>query len=240
MSIFKKKTVFWYLAYLLGIMFAIWAYRISLRNGAVSLHQFYETELHEFIIIALVLPIFSVIILKKVMDYMNYSKMLNMGSRCKWQRKLMKELIKAAMKYAFIILAPMSIVAFIFSESVRNSTEVVYCMFSYIMYATVLIIMATVIMEIKMRWNIDVAAVLSVLVIAFIPYIITKVFIRNQVITFSELINSTYLFEDDKYLWLMHEAACVAALIVLGVVYKIAKSQIKKKDFLWRQSGNEN
>ena len=113
-------------------------------------------------------------------------------------------------------------------------------MFSYIMYATVLIIMATVIMEIKIRWNIDVAAVLSVLVIAFIPYIITKVFIRNQVITFSELINSTYLFEDDKYLWLMHEAACVAALIVLGVVYKIAKSQIKKKDFLWRQSGNEN
>ena len=152
----------------------------------------------------------------------------------------MKELIEAAMKYAYIILAPMSIVVFIFSESVRNSTEVVYCLFSYIMYAIVLTIMAVVIMEIKIRWNIDVAAVLSVLVIAFIPYIITKVFIRNQVITFSELINSTYLFEEDKYLWFMHEAACAAALIVLGVVYKIVKSQIKKKDFLWRQSGNEN
>lgn len=240
MSIFKKKTVFWYLAYLLGIMFAIWAYRISLRNGAVSLYQFYETELCEFIIIALVLPIFSGIIIKQIGDYMNYSKMLNMGSRCKWQRELMKELIKASMKYSFIILAPTSIVAFIFSESVRNSSEIMYCLFSYIMYAIVLTIMAVVIMEIKIRWNIDVAAILSILVIAFIPYIFTKVFIKSRILTFSELINSSHLFENGKYLWFMHEVTCVAALIILGVVYKIVKCQIKKKDFLWRQSGNGN
>lgn len=240
MSIFKKKAVFWYMAYILSIMFAVWAYRISIRNGVTGLYQFYETELQEFIVIAIVLPVFSGIILKKVMDYMDYSKILNMGSRCKWQKKLMKELIKASMKYTFIILAPMSMVAFIFSGSVRNLTEIIYFFFSYVLHIVVLTIMATVIMEIKICRNNDVLAVLSIVVIAFVPYIFTKVFIRRRIITFSQLINSSYLFENGKYMWIMHVVACFSVLVLLGIIYKFAKCQIKKKDFLWRQSENEN
>lgn len=240
MNIFKKKTVFWYLAFILGIMLAAWAYRISIRNGAAGLEQFYETELQEFIIIAMVLPIFSGIVLKKIMDYMDYSKILNMGSRCKWQNKLMKELIKVSVKYAFIILVPMSMTTFILSNNVRNMAEVIYFIFSYILYIVVLTIMATIIMEIKICWNNDVVAVLSVVVIAFIPYVFTKVFVKWKIVTFSQLINSSYLFENGKYMWIKHEAICLGALILLAIIYKFSKGQINKKDFLWRQSENEN
>ena len=240
MSIFKRKSVFWYLAYLLGIMFAIWAYRISLRNGAVGLYQFYATELNEFFVVALVLPVFSAIVLKKIMDYMNYSRILNMGSRCSWQRRLTKELIKVSMKYSFIILIPMSVVVFAFSENMGVLLEISYLFFTYVIYVCVLTSLALIILQIKMQWNMDVAAILSVLVIALIPYLFTKIVLRSQTLTFSEIINSTYLFRKGTYMWFGHELACAGALLIFVVIYKIVECQIKKKDFLWRQDGNEN
>lgn len=238
MSIFKKSTIFWYLEYLLSLMFVVWAFKIVMRKGATGLIQIYETELSEFVMLAIILPIFVGLVLKKVSDYMNYSKILNMGSRCKWQSGLVKELINICVKYTIILLAPMSFASFAFSKNFRTWQEITYFLLCCVMYTAILLVFALIIIVIKVQWNTDVIALLSVIVIAFVPYVFSNLLIRKESLTFSNILNALFVFNNGRYLWVLHIFACAVTLLLVVLVNRIIKWDISRKDLLWRQNEN--
>ena len=234
MNIFRKINIFWMISLAISCLYTVWTYKILLRNDVIKLSELYQTEINEFLMLALIIPVFVGIILKLVTDYMYYSKMLCYGSRRNWQKKVTKQLFITSLKYVFIILGPINVVRIILSKVKNRLEDIYYCIFSIITYVLIFTLISYIALILRIQWNMDILVMVSVLGICFMPYLMTRIFMREQTIPFSDIVNASFLFQGSEYLWFVHKLMCGVIIAVIICIYALMSYQIKNKDLLWR------
>lgn len=229
-----RKNYFWFISAGISALYAVWTFKIMSRNSMIKLHELVETELNEFLMLALILPVFTGIIIKAVAEQMYYTKMLGYGSRKKWHRKIARELLINSIWYVFIILSPIVIEGIILSNGKYGLEDYAYGVFTYVTYTLLMTLIAFIAYMVKIQWNIDILTLMSVLFISFMPYVVTRLFIRKHIITFSDIANASYLFTESGYVWFFHEIMCVLEVVIIICIYKFIRRWIINKDLLWR------
>ena len=238
MSVFRRGSFFWYIVGIFSLVLGAWTYKILLSNGNFQIYKLYHMELSDISLLAFVIPVFMGIVLKEITGELDYSKLLCHGNRLDWLRNIIKNLIRICVKYSLVLLGPMSLMAVFVSNHVSLVTDATYILFTWTTYTFILIILAFLAFIVKCRWGMDVIAILVIMFVTFFPYLASRTFIRQRVITFSDIMNSSYLFTEEGYLWIRHELMCIMWILLAYSLYAIMRNQIIKMDILWRQDEN--
>lgn len=240
MNIFRKKNLFWCLNIVFGFFFAVWSYRIARNQGLLYLKEYFMEEFDDFILIALIIPVYTILVILYTSEFIDYIKIIRFGNRTTWIKKLVRTNLFVSLRYVLIILFPMSIVFFLFSHDNRNSINLLYFFFTVLQDILIFHIFNYIVVFTKMIWNNDVLSIICTILFAFLPYVITRTFFRNNMITISDILTSRYLFDNENYLWVFHEIEVIGIFILCFISYKIMVYVIKNRDLLWGNHINES
>lgn len=234
MNIFRNRLLNWFFALCIGLIAMVGGYKL-LRNGSVTyLYGIYENVFVDILILGLLLPDFSLIILKTVTDYMSVSKIMALQSRQKWWKMLLKDNVKICVVFSAFILIPSYGMICVFSGNIRNFGELLYMGMLFLSYVLVLLLLSLLIVVVKLKWNQNAAAVIIIIAAAFIPNILSYIFREYQLPTISGIMNSLYAFHDGRYLWIRNELVCMLMVTVFIILSGLIRIKIKRQDFLWK------
>ena len=167
-----------------------------------------------------------------IKNNMYFSKLLNYGSRANWLSNIYKNNFVITVKYVLLLLLPYSILSFVGCINSRTIIDIIYIMFTIISYIVAFYMLSFVIVALKLKWNNDILAIGSCIIICVLPFISFREISNCSISTF---LNAGNFFINYKYVWAYHEVAIVIMLLVTFLFFKGATYLVKKIDLLWRE-----
>lgn len=235
MRIFKNSIIWWLGNIAISLFLVFMNIKWVQRGSIISLYQVYENAFSDLLILCLVIPNFFLIVIKNIDLHMSINKLLMINSRTVWWRKLLLDMIKICSIFSVTLLLPIGIVTLFFARNTRTITSLVYFCFQYISFAIILMVISSLIILIKLRWNQNILALFIVMMISFMPNIFSSIFRSYNIPTIGSIMTSSYSFQNTgDYYWLRHELVSVLLIVIEGLIFYWGEKRVKKQDFYFK------
>ena len=231
MGKFKKTNLLWVLTVCIEVMLLILEFKYIRRNSKEMTCIIFMQVYNQLMICSVLLPLYAILICINIKNNMYFSKLLNYGSRSRWISNIYKENLIVTIKYILLLLVPFSILSFVGCIKYRSIIDVIYIIFTIISYIVAFYALSFVIIAIKLKFNNDILAIISIILICILPFSIIDRIILSDISIF---LNAGNFFVNYHYIWVYHEIAIVIMLIVTFLLFKGTTYLTKKLDLLWR------
>lgn len=234
MNTFRSKCIYWGLLVLASMFIMVLGLRVVHNGTAVNIYYIYSAAVKDVILLILIIPIIFLMVIHEIDSFMTSSFLLALDSRLAWWLALKRKLIVDCFISATVIILPTFLMINIFTGIIKTSGEWIYMLFLFLTYFMYFLFLSLCIAALEIKFHQSLLAFSIVLLISFLPNMLSFIFRQLRIPSISGLLNLSYAFDKDIFYGTRCISVCVVLLFLFILAEQTDRALFKNQDIYWK------